>query len=135
MILKYSLDEIDLVAQHLVEAISSPILLFEGEIGAGKTTLIKAMGRHLSVIDTISSPTFSLINEYKTKAGRTIYHFDCYRISSEEEAMDFGAEEYLDSGNQCFIEWANAIASLLPNTTQCIQITKIDEKTRQLKLE
>ena len=135
MILKYSLEEIDRVAKEVVEAVNAPILLFEGEMGAGKTTLIKAIGRYLGVIDTISSPTFSLINEYKTQAGQTIYHFDCYRISSEEEAMDFGAEEYLDSGNTCFIEWAKNISSLLPNTTQRIQITKIDEETRQLKIE
>lgn len=135
MILKYSLEEIDKVAKEVVEVVTSPILLFEGEMGAGKTTLIKAIGRHLGVIDTISSPTFSLINEYKTQAGQTIYHFDCYRISSEEEAMDFGAEEYLDSGNTCFIEWAKNISSLLPNTTQRVQITKIDVETRQLKIE
>ena len=135
MILKYSLEEIDRVAKEVVEAVTSPILLFEGEMGAGKTTLIKAIGRYLGVIDTISSPTFSLINEYKTQDGQTIYHFDCYRISSEEEAMDFGAEEYLDSGNTCFIEWAKNISSLLPNTTQRVQITKIDEETRQLKIE
>ena len=135
MILNYSLEEIDRVAKEVVKAVTSPILLFEGEMGAGKTTLIKAIGRHLAVIDTISSPTFSLINEYKTQAGETIYHFDCYRISSEEEAMDFGAEEYLDSGNRCFIEWAKNISSLLPNTTQCVQITKIDKETRQLKIK
>lgn len=131
----YSLEEIDSVAKQIIEAISSSVLLIDGEMGAGKTTLIKAIGVQLGVIDTISSPTFSLVNEYKTEEGQTIYHFDCYRISSEEEAMDFGAEEYLDSGNQCFVEWAINISTLLPSDTQCIHISKIDEKTRRIKLQ
>jgi len=90
------------------------IWLFEGEMGAGKTTLIKELCRVLKVTDVVTSPTFSLVNEYFTEQGETIYHFDFYRITKEEEALNIGVEEYLYSGNLCLIEWPSRIPSLIP---------------------
>jgi tRNA threonylcarbamoyladenosine biosynthesis protein TsaE len=90
-----------------------PVWLFEGHMGAGKTTLIKAICRHLGVVSNVQSPTFSLVNEYT--AGRdSIYHFDFYRIKNETEALDMGIEEYFDSGYFCFVEWPGMIESLWP---------------------
>jgi len=83
-------------------------------MGAGKTTLIKAVCEALGVKDTISSPTFSIVNEYRAADGKKIYHFDFYRIKSENEAYDMGYEDYFYSGAYCFIEWPEKIASLLP---------------------
>ncbi len=90
------------------------IWLLEGEMGAGKTTLIKELCNCFKVTDTVTSPSYSLVNEYRTEEGETIYHFDFYRIKTEEEAMDIGAEEYFYSGNVCFIEWPSRIPSLIP---------------------
>ncbi|MCP9765328.1 tRNA (adenosine(37)-N6)-threonylcarbamoyltransferase complex ATPase subunit type 1 TsaE [Lacihabitans soyangensis] len=87
-----------------------PIWTFEGNLGAGKTTLIKILAKKLGIIDPISSPTFSYVNEYDHK----IFHFDCYRLQSVEEALDFGLEEYLDSGKMCWVEWPQIIESIIP---------------------
>ena len=108
----YTLAELDAVAKDIILQAKSRVLLFYGAMGAGKTTLIKAIAKNLGVDDVTSSPTFSLINEYVTKTGELIYHFDFYRIDSEEEAYGFGAEEYLDSGNWCFIEWPEKVENL-----------------------
>lgn len=91
-----------------------PVWLFEGDMGAGKTTFIKALCRELGVVSPVQSPTFALVNEYVTDQGYTVYHFDFYRIKSEIEALDMGVEEYFDSGNYCFVEWPSKIASLWP---------------------
>ena len=90
------------------------ILLFYGDMGAGKTTLINALCAALNVVDSTSSPTYSLVNEYLTSKGETVYHFDFYRIKNEYEALDIGVEEYFYNGNYCFIEWPEKIANLLP---------------------
>jgi len=90
------------------------VIVFHGEMGSGKTTLIKAIGKVARVTDSMSSPTFSIINEYKTETDNRIFHFDFYRIKREIEAYDIGTEEYFDSGNYCFIEWPEKIPSLLP---------------------
>jgi|SRR6218665_852892 len=90
------------------------IFAFSGPMGAGKTTFIKAICEALGVKDTISSPTFSLVNEYRSAAGGKIYHFDFYRIKSESEAYDMGYEDYLYSNAHCFIEWPEKISGLLP---------------------
>jgi tRNA threonylcarbamoyladenosine biosynthesis protein TsaE len=90
------------------------VWLFFGELGAGKTTLIKIIAEKLGVTGGMTSPTFSIINEYTSVSGKTIYHFDFYRIGQEQEAFDIGTEEYLDSGNFCFIEWGDKIPSLIP---------------------
>lgn len=113
----HRLDELDTVAhQLLAEGRTQSVWLFEGEMGAGKTTLIKALCRALGVISMVQSPTFSIVNEYTTHEGKSVYHFDCYRLRNEAEALDIGIEEYFDSDNYCFIEWPERIASLWPAT-------------------
>ena len=116
-----SLSELPFVAQEILADIQHKIILFDGEMGAGKTTLIKEMIQQMGSDDETSSPTFSIVNEYETKMGK-VFHFDLYRIKSEEEAMDFGVDEYLDSGNYCFIEWPDKIENLLPNTFHTVKI-------------
>jgi tRNA threonylcarbamoyladenosine biosynthesis protein TsaE len=90
------------------------VWLFYGEMGAGKTTLIKKIAENLGVSAGMSSPTFSIVNEYKTGTGDVVYHFDFYRIESEVEAFDIGTDEYFDSGHFCFVEWPERIPSLIP---------------------
>ena len=130
----YSLSEIETVATNLLPHLTSKVILVNGEMGAGKTTIIKALCKALNSPDVVSSPTFSLINEYRTASNEPLYHFDCYRIESEEEAYDFGAEEYLHSGHLCFIEWSENIASLLPEESNALMIEKIDATTRKITL-
>ena len=130
----YSLSEIETVATNLLSHLTSKVILVNGEMGAGKTTMIKALCKALNSPDEVSSPTFSLINEYRTASNEPLYHFDCYRIESEEEAYDFGAEEYLHSGHLCFIEWSENIASLLPEESNALMIEKIDVTTRKIIL-
>lgn len=109
------LTELDAVAQQLLaEAANQHVWLFEGEMGVGKTTLIKALCRAVGVVSVVQSPTYGLVNEYTTQTGESVYHFDCYRLQNEAEAMDIGLEEYLDSGAYCFIEWPECIESLWP---------------------
>lgn len=111
-----SVSDLDEVAKALVEACKEPrVVLFYGEMGAGKTTFIKAICKILGVTDEVQSPTFALVNEYFDRDQHPVYHFDFYRINSEEEALDIGIYEYLDSGRWCFLEWPQKIASLLPN--------------------
>jgi tRNA threonylcarbamoyladenosine biosynthesis protein TsaE len=111
------LDELDTVARQLLaNGREQSVWLFEGDMGAGKTTLIKAICRALGVISLVQSPTFSIVNEYTTHEGHSVYHFDCYRLRNEAEALDIGLEEYMDSGNYCFIEWPERITSLWPAT-------------------
>ena len=130
----YSLSKIETVATNLLPHLTSKVILVNGEMGAGKTTIIKALCKALNSPDVVSSPTFSLINEYRTASNEPLYHFDCYRIESEEEAYDFGAEEYLNSGHLCFIEWSENIASLLPEESNALMIEKIDATTRKIIL-
>ena len=133
MIRVFKLNDVDSLAKELSTRISHPIVLFDGSMGMGKTTLIKALCKQLNVVDTVSSPTFSLINEYKTKDDKSIYHFDCYRLETPEEAYDFGAEEYLDSGSICLIEWAEKIQPLLPQEVHRIKLEYIDQNTRKIE--
>ncbi len=130
----YSLSEIDAIAEDLLPHINEKIILVEGEMGVGKTTMIKALCKALKCPDVVSSPTFSLINEYRSAENKPLYHFDCYRIENEEEAYDFGAEEYLYSGHLCFIEWAENIASLLPKKHKRLSLEKIDATHRKITL-
>lgn len=110
-----SLDDLveaaDIVLSFCAE---NKVLLFYGEMGVGKTTFIKSICEKLHVVDNTSSPTFSIVNEYLTAKGDTLYHFDFYRLKNEMEAMDLGYEEYLYSGAYCFIEWPEKIMNLLP---------------------
>lgn len=111
----FALDDIDGVAKDLLAASAGDtIWLFFGEMGAGKTTLIKAICRALGVHSPMTSPTFSIVNEYVADDGRVVYHFDFYRLKNEEEAYDIGVEEYLDSGRYCFVEWPERVPSILP---------------------
>lgn len=108
------------------------VFLFKGDLGAGKTTLIKALCRELEVTDRVSSPTFSLINEYETESGNILYHFDFYRVRDEKEALDIGLEEYFYSDNYCFIEWPSKIPNLLPEKFMMVEIIPVDENKREL---
>jgi tRNA threonylcarbamoyladenosine biosynthesis protein TsaE len=108
----FSLDEIAQVAQKILSENTAKVIVFNGPMGAGKTTLIKVLLQSLGVNDTTSSPTFALVNEYENQQGEKIYHFDMYRLKSEMEALDFGIEDYLYSGHWCFIEWAEKIPNL-----------------------
>ena len=110
------------------------IWLFEGEMGAGKTTLIKAICMELGVLNTVQSPTFSIVNEYLTGEGESVFHFDCYRLKNETEALDFGIEEYLDSGNYCFIEWPSKIKNLIPTEHVVVEITEVENRERRLEI-
>ena len=130
----FSLDNIELVVANFFETNPNKVVLFNGLMGAGKTTFIKALCKHLGVEDVTSSPTFSLVNEYKTIDGKNIYHFDLYRISSEVEALDMGIEEYLYSGNWCFIEWPEKIPNLLPENVTTVHIREIETGERALEI-
>jgi tRNA threonylcarbamoyladenosine biosynthesis protein TsaE len=113
----FTLEDIDNIIEDLwVAADGCSVWLFYGEMGAGKTTLIKAICTALGVHTSMTSPTFSIVNEYNDNSGRVFYHFDFYRLKNEEEAYDIGVEEYLDSGNLCFVEWPERIPSLLPSS-------------------
>ena len=126
--------ELDDVARRLLnEGRDQSVWLFEGDMGAGKTTLIKAICRQLGVISVVQSPTFGIINEYSTQAGEAVYHFDCYRLRNEAEALDIGVEEYFDSGNYCLIEWPERITSLWPSAYY--QICLLAEPTGRRTIE
>ncbi|WP_218841845.1 tRNA (adenosine(37)-N6)-threonylcarbamoyltransferase complex ATPase subunit type 1 TsaE [Winogradskyella ursingii] len=129
----YHLSEIDEVALRILENLNSKTILFNGEMGAGKTTLIKSLLKVMGSDDIATSPTFSIVNEYNI-SGDKVFHFDFYRIENLEEAYNFGLEEYLDNGHWQFMEWAENIEPLLPEDAQNIDITKIDDNTRSLKL-
>lgn len=109
--------------------------LFNGKMGAGKTTLIKEIARQMDVEDLVSSPSFSIINEYMDKNGRDFYHFDFYRVEEPAEALDLGVEEYFYSGNYCWIEWAEKIYSYIPDKFAQIDIEVDDvNDLREIKL-
>lgn len=131
---RYTLTEIDSIAQVVIQHWQDPILLLDAPMGAGKTTLIKALCKQLGVQDVVSSPTFSLVNTYLDAADQPIYHFDLYRLERFEEALDIGVDTYLDSGYRCCIEWPKLIQSLLPNQYQKLSITILSEKERQIEL-
>jgi tRNA threonylcarbamoyladenosine biosynthesis protein TsaE len=130
------LASIDDAARELIDSLPDKrIFAFYGEMGAGKTTLIKAMCRVLQVTDVTSSPSFGLIYEYRTKRGDSVYHFDFYRIQHLEEAYDIGYEEYLDSGRYCFIEWPENIAAVLPPGTVNVHLHIAGNDERNLEVE
>ena len=110
------------------------VWLFEGSMGAGKTTLIKAICVEFNIKETVSSPTFSIVNEYHNEKDDVFYHFDFYRIKNEAEASDIGVDEYFYSDNYCFVEWPSMIPSLLPDDYCTISIETISENERKLCL-
>jgi len=130
-----TLEDLPKAAAHIIDASKEKkVWLFEGEMGAGKTTLIKAICKELGVEDVISSPTFSIVNQYEANKGAAIYHFDFYRLKNEEEAMDIGVEEYLYSGDYCLIEWPSVVPGILPDDCFKIEIIAKDEYLREVHL-
>ena len=126
------MDEIGAAASKLIDQNPQKVILFNGEMGAGKTTFIKALAKKLGVNDATGSPTFSLVNEYKTSDNEIVYHFDVYRLKSENEAYDMGMDEYLYSGNWCFIEWAEKIPNLIPEAHSSVFIKVLPNGKRLL---
>lgn len=130
----FSLDQLEEVAQKIITEKPNKVILFHGEMGVGKTTLIKQLCKNLGVTGATSSPTFSLVNEYQTIDNQIVYHFDFYRLNKEEEALDMGVDDYLYSGNWCFIEWAEKIPNLIPDEHSVITITLLADGKRSLEL-
>ncbi len=123
-----NLEDLKSVAVQIVEVLPKGVVLLQGSMGAGKTTLITQLLRQLGVDDNVSSPTFSLVNEYISSLDDRLFHFDFYRIESEEEAMDMGYEDYFWSGDWCFVEWPEKIPNLLPEQFSLIKIEHVQSK-------
>jgi tRNA threonylcarbamoyladenosine biosynthesis protein TsaE len=135
MKITFSLEEINLVAQKILANNPKKVILFNGDMGVGKTTLIKSLVECLGVKNATSSPTYSIVNEYEGSDNKLVYHFDVYRIKSETEALDMGIDEYLYSGNWCFIEWAEKIPNLIPVEHSIIDIELFADGKRLLNLK
>jgi len=130
-----SIETIHDTAQQFIDGMNGrTVFAFNGAMGAGKTTFIKAICEVMGVQETVNSPTFSIVNEYEAADGRIIYHFDCYRITKIQEALDLGAEEYLYSGNLCFIEWSENIAPLLPDSLVNVEIEEGEDGKRKVMI-
>tara|TARA_R110001583_G_scaffold135989_1_gene287805 strand:- start:9331 stop:9747 length:417 start_codon:yes stop_codon:yes gene_type:complete len=134
MIKNYSLQQLPEIAKELLQFSKHKIVLFYGDMGVGKTTLIKEIVKQLGVSDTVSSPTFSLVNEYHTENNEKVYHFDFYRIDNEEEAMDMGIEEYFYSNSWCLVEWPNKVENLLPLNSVTVTITTTNNQQRTIEI-
>jgi len=129
----FKLQDLTFIAKEILRNIPNKTLLFYGTMGVGKTTLIKELSKQLGVTDVINSPTFSLVNEYEIMNDK-IYHFDFYRIKSEEEALDIGIEDYFFSGHWNLIEWPENISNLLPPNSTKIEMNKNQNGTRTLNI-
>ena len=135
MDLKFTLDTIDEAATNFLAVTTNyKVFALNGEMGAGKTTFVHAVCAAAGVVDNISSPTFSIINEYITSAGKIIYHIDLYRLKDEEEAMQAGIEDCLFSGNTCFVEWPQKAPGIFPEQTLQLTLSLIDANTRILEI-
>lgn len=135
VILSKGPDDLDEAVKAIIEVgKATDVWLFMGQMGAGKTTLIKAICGTLQVLDEVNSPTFSIVNEYLTATDDTLYHFDFYRLENEEEAYNIGIEEYFYSGHTCMIEWPERIEGLLPDNFLRIDITENTDQSRTIKL-
>ena len=132
MLITYELSDISAISNLLIKDFSTKVIRIDGDMGTGKTTLISSLCKSLGVKETISSPTFSLVNTYHI-GNEKIYHFDFYRLKNENEAIDFGLEEYLESGNICFMEWAEKISSHLPLEYDHYILNIVDEKYRKIE--
>lgn len=130
----YSLENLPKIASEIISSVENKTLLFYGQMGVGKTTLIKEICKQLGVLDTISSPTFSLVNEYQTKSNEKVYHFDFYRIEDEEEALDMGIDDYFYNNEWCLIEWPENIENLLPLDAVKIELTMLENGQRNIQL-
>lgn len=130
-----SLDELDKVAEAVIDSLNGrTVVAFDAPMGAGKTTLISRIAAHLGAEDSVTSPTFAIVNQYEGKE-RTIYHFDMYRIERVEEALDFGSEEYLSSGELCLVEWPEKIEPLLPDDTMVVRIKILSDTARRFEIQ
>ena len=131
-----SLAELPDAAEEIIRSLGGrTIVAFRGEMGAGKTTLIREIAARLGSDDVVTSPTFAIINQYAAAEGRTLYHFDFYRIDRLEEAYDVGYEEYFDSGDLCLVEWPEKIEPLLPENTMNVRITALSEQERRIEID
>lgn len=131
-----SLSELPKVAEAVLgELRGRSVVLFRGPMGAGKTTLISRMAAALGAEDTVTSPTFALVNQYEGEGGRRIYHFDFYRINNVEEALDLGYEEYFYSGDLCLVEWPEKIEPLLPEDAMTVTITVGEDEHRRFTID
>jgi len=129
----YHLEDIEATAASVLEHLVSKTVLFNGSMGAGKTTFINALLNAMQSDDTATSPTFSIVNEYNIPNDK-VYHFDFYRIESIDEAYNFGIEDYLNSNHWLFMEWPERIEDLIPENHQAITITDLEDNNRSLKL-
>lgn len=129
----YQLHDLDLVAEELVSAAGKErIWVFQGQMGAGKTTLIKALCRQFAVLDAVSSPSFGIVNQYETADHQPIYHFDFYRIEDPLEALEIGVEEYFYSGNYCWIEWAENLGGFIPEQFFLVKLEVVSPNQRKI---
>ena len=131
----YTLEGLPDIAKNILATASSKVILFNGDMGVGKTTLIKELVNQLGIEDIANSPTFSLVNEYQTNDGKKVYHFDFYRIESEEEAYDIGIEDYFYDDHWCFIEWGEKVKNLLPLEIVNINIVAITDNQRTIEID
>lgn len=134
-----TIDHLNNIREAACEFISrmgdTTVFAFRGKMGAGKTTFIKAICEELGVEDVINSPTFAIVNEYRSATGELIYHFDFYRINKIEEAYDFGYEDYFYSGALCFIEWPEKVEELLPEDCANVFISENEDGSRSITCE
>jgi tRNA threonylcarbamoyladenosine biosynthesis protein TsaE len=131
----YSLENLAEIAADIIASTHQKTLLFYGEMGVGKTSLITEICKQLKVVDRISSPTYALVNEYQTSEEEPVFHFDFYRIKYEEEALDMGIEEYLHNNNWCLIEWPQNIENLLPFGVLRIYLSLLPSGQRNIQLK
>tara|TARA_B100001250_G_C19272085_1_gene559561 strand:- start:46 stop:456 length:411 start_codon:yes stop_codon:yes gene_type:complete len=134
MSFRFNLEQIEEAVEYLDERLLGHVICFDGPMGAGKTTLISSLCKKWQVTDTISSPSFSIINHYISARKGGVYHFDFYRLKNIEEAMDIGTEEYLESNNFCLIEWGERISQLLPPHTK-VTISINEDQTRTINVD
>lgn len=128
--------QLPLAAKEIIDCCAREnVWVFDGRMGAGKTTLIKEIARQLQVEEVVSSPTFSIVNEYRREDGNPVYHFDFYRINEPEEALDLGVEDYFYSGNYCWIEWAERISAYIPEKFALITIEVGQKDEREISLK
>jgi tRNA threonylcarbamoyladenosine biosynthesis protein TsaE len=134
MEVNFTLDQINAVAKTVLTNMANhKVFAFHGEMGAGKTTFIHALCEVMGVQDVVTSPTFSIINQYKARDGQTVYHMDLYRIKDENEAINAGIEDCLYSGDTCLVEWPEKAEDIFPDDTLHITISSVDDYTRKLK--
>lgn len=132
---EFDLEGIHLAARQILDADPRKVILFYGEMGAGKTTLIKEVARSLGVEGATSSPTFSLVNEYHINEHKLLYHFDMYRLKSESEAYDMGMDEYIYSGHWCLVEWPEQIPNLIPEEHTAVHLQILADGRREMRVE